>query len=291
MIIINTKEKLKELISAHANGNPIENVLFEHVQFSGTMVGLCFVNCDFDSCLLTTPQGCVFHSCKFVRITFDTIISAYFDACWYKKCKFIGKISHSNISGRIIDCEFYRTVLLHNAITLGHSTCEFDHTRFVMCQAACLSPSHFKFINCDFSVGNRLSPEFVDFPYKNGAILQDKIIGFKAVAIDKNDTRKYVVAKLEIPVGSIVISPNGTKCRTNKAKVIGFSRKDVRRCYSRRNGMSYYIGDEFNIKNFDMDNQAECSTGIHFFKTESEARAYARHQPIKHIIHMKGDAK
>ena len=38
--------------------------------------------------------------------------------------------------------------------------------------------------------------------------------------------------------------------------------------------LSYYVGDSFNIKNFDMEYNVECGAGIHFLRTEEEAKRY-----------------
>ena len=101
--------------------------------------------------------------------------------------------------------------------------------------------------------------------YRTGKVLTDDIIGFKKC---KNN----VIVKLLIPRGAIVFSINGNKCRTNKAKVLEIEGAD--RAISKYKYMSYYVGDEFTIYDFDCVYNKECSTGIHFFMTKEEAVKY-----------------
>lgn len=101
--------------------------------------------------------------------------------------------------------------------------------------------------------------------YRTGKVLTDDIIGFKKC---KND----VIVKLLIPRGAIVFSINGNKCRTNKAKVLEIEGAD--RAISNYKYMSYYVGDEITVYNFDCIYNKECSTGIHFFMTREEAVRY-----------------
>ena len=69
-----------------------------------------------------------------------------------------------------------------------------------------------------------------------------------------------------------MFSINGTKCRTNKAKVISID--GANKAYSIYNHISYYVGDEFNIRNFNCEYNNECASGIHFFMTREEAKRY-----------------
>jgi hypothetical protein len=101
--------------------------------------------------------------------------------------------------------------------------------------------------------------------YRTGKVLTDAIIGFKKC---KNN----VIVKLLIPRGAIVFSINGNKCRTNKAKVLEIEGAD--RAISKYKYMSYYVGDEFTVYNFDCIYNKECGTGIHFFMTKEEAVRY-----------------
>ena len=81
-----------------------------------------------------------------------------------------------------------------------------------------------------------------------------------------------MIVTLEIPRGAIVFSINGNKCRTNKAKVIAID--GATRAISMRKYMSYYVGDEFTIYDFNCEYNAECGKGIHFFMTREKAKDY-----------------
>lgn len=101
--------------------------------------------------------------------------------------------------------------------------------------------------------------------YRMGKILSEDIIGYKKC-------KDNVIVTLKIPRGAIVFSINGTKCRTNKAKVISIDCAD--RAFSVFNHMSYYVGDEFTIYDFDCMYNVECTKGIHFFMSKEEAERY-----------------
>lgn len=112
--------------------------------------------------------------------------------------------------------------------------------------------------------------------YRKGKILTEDIIGYKvcnrdAYSIEQRPAKRVIVT-LKIPRGAIVFSINGNKCRTNRAKVIAIDGAD--RAYSTFNNMSYYIGDEFNIYDFNCEYNTECGQGIHFFMTREEALNY-----------------
>jgi hypothetical protein len=101
--------------------------------------------------------------------------------------------------------------------------------------------------------------------YRKGKILTEDIIGYKKC-------KDGVIVTLRIPRGAIVFSINGYKCRTNKAKVVAID--GATRAISRYKYMSYYVGDEFTIYNFDCEYNVECGTGIHFFMNREDAIAY-----------------
>lgn len=113
--------------------------------------------------------------------------------------------------------------------------------------------------------------------YRKGKILTEDIIGYKVCGRDFYNIEqpaKRVIVTLKIPRGAIVFSINGRKCRTNRAKVIAIEGAD--RAYSTYKYMSYYVGDEFNVYNFNCEYNTECGAGIHFFMTRAEG--------INHII-------
>ena len=101
--------------------------------------------------------------------------------------------------------------------------------------------------------------------YRRGKIVTEDIKGYKKC-------EHGIIVTLLIPRGAIVFSINGNKCRTNKAKVIAIDGADV--AYSTYNGMSYHVGDEFTIYDFNCEYNIECGAGIHFFMTREEAENY-----------------
>ena len=117
---------------------------------------------------------------------------------------------------------------------------------------------------------------------RKGKVLTEDIIGYKKcyVPIDSKlcdathgiHRYKTTIVTLLIPRGSIVFSINGNKCRTNKAKVVAI---DGAKCaLANYKYMSYYVGDEFTVYNFNCEYNKECAEGIHFFMTKEEAENY-----------------
>lgn len=99
--------------------------------------------------------------------------------------------------------------------------------------------------------------------FRKGVILKKAMRGYKKLADGS-------ICVLSVPKGAIVFSINGSKCRTNKAKVLeggGVSCCD--------NEFTYEKGKTYEIKDFDLAYNEECSAGIHFFKTRKEAEDYA----------------
>lgn len=101
--------------------------------------------------------------------------------------------------------------------------------------------------------------------FRKGKILTEPMIGYKKCM-------GGVIVTLEIPEGAIVFSINGYKCRTNKVKVIAVEGADVG--ISSFNGMSYRVGDNIIVDDFDCQYNAERSTGIHFFVGRKNAENY-----------------
>ena len=101
--------------------------------------------------------------------------------------------------------------------------------------------------------------------FRKGKMLTEDIIGYKKCRGD-------VIVKLLIPRGAIVFSINGRKFRTNKAKVLEI--EGATKAISEYKYMSYYVGDEFTVYDFNCEYNVECAPGIHFFKTKEEAVRY-----------------
>ena len=163
--------------------------------------------------------------------------------------------------------------------------------RFANLKGADLKNSYLKGVHLDganlkgveFNYSN-LANTFLDgakgdlIEYRKGKILTEDIIGYKVCRryFYKKELieqpAKRVIVTLKIPRGAIVFSINGRNCRTNRAKVIAIDGAD--RAYSTYKYMSYYVGDEFNVYNFNCEYNTECSAGIHFFMTREDALKY-----------------
>ena len=105
-----------------------------------------------------------------------------------------------------------------------------------------------------------------DYRFRLGQILADPLTGYKK-------TREGVVITAEIPAGAIVFCINGRKCRTNRAKITDMAGHDV--LHSQYdNTFEYRLGQEINIKDFNLMYNVECASGFHFFRTRKEAEEY-----------------
>ena len=102
--------------------------------------------------------------------------------------------------------------------------------------------------------------------FRLGKVLNEPLTGYKK-------TKEGVVITAEIPAGAIVFCINGSKCRTNKAKItdmVGF--EVLHSQYD--NNFEYRLGQEIEIKDFNLMYNVECASGFHFFKTRKEAEEY-----------------
>ena len=99
-----------------------------------------------------------------------------------------------------------------------------------------------------------------------GRILTEPLTGYKK-------TKEGVVITAEIPAGAIVFCINGRKCRTNKAKITDMDGREV--LHSKYdNSFEYRLGQEIEIKDFNLMYNIECANGFHFFMTKKEAEEY-----------------
>ena len=106
----------------------------------------------------------------------------------------------------------------------------------------------------------------VDDRFRLGKVLDEPLVGFKK-------TKEGVVITAEIPAGAILFCINGRKFRTNKAKITDMSGHDV--LHSQYdNNFEYRLGQEIEIKDFNLMYNEECASGFHFFRTRKEAEEY-----------------
>ena len=102
--------------------------------------------------------------------------------------------------------------------------------------------------------------------FRLGKVLDEPLTGYKK-------TREGMVITAEIPVGAIVFCINGSKCRTNRAKITDMAGHDV--LHSQYDeSFEYRLGQEIEIKDFNLMYNIECASGFHFFRTRAEAENY-----------------
>ena len=102
--------------------------------------------------------------------------------------------------------------------------------------------------------------------FRLGKVLDEPLTGYKK-------TREGVVITAEIPAGAIVFCINGSKCRTNRAKITDMEGHEV--LHSKyESSFEYRLGQEINIKDFNLMYNVECASGFHFFRTREEAENY-----------------
>ena len=99
-----------------------------------------------------------------------------------------------------------------------------------------------------------------------GRILTEPLTGYKK-------TKEGVVITAEIPAGAIVFCINGEKCRTNRAKITDMAGREI--LHSQYDtSFEYRLGQEIEIKDFNLMYNVECASGFHFFRTREEAEEY-----------------
>ena len=105
-----------------------------------------------------------------------------------------------------------------------------------------------------------------DEDFRLGKVLDESLTGYKK-------TNEGVVITAEIPAGAIVFCINGSKYRTNRAKITDMEGHEV--LHSKYdNSFEYRLGQEINIKDFNLMYNVECASGFHFFRTRKEAEEY-----------------
>jgi hypothetical protein len=83
-----------------------------------------------------------------------------------------------------------------------------------------------------------------------------------------------VIVHLRILPKALRSNATGRKCRASAVKVLAIY-GDADKAVSVHDGKTKYVkGKILRVKDFDQDRWNECSTGIHFFLTRSEAEAY-----------------
>ena len=103
--------------------------------------------------------------------------------------------------------------------------------------------------------------------YRCGQILKEPMTGFKK-------TLEGVVITATIPAGAIVFCINGSKCRTNKARIIDMGGQNEVLHSSYDSKFEYWLMQDIEIEDFNLMYNVECASGFHFFRTREEAEKY-----------------
>ena len=84
-------------------------------------------------------------------------------------------------------------------------------------------------------------------------------------------TSEGVVITATIPAGAIVFCINGSKCRTNKARIIdmGGQNEVLHSIYDYE--FEYRLFQDIEIEDFNLMYNVECASGFHFYRTREEA--------------------
>ena len=102
--------------------------------------------------------------------------------------------------------------------------------------------------------------------FRIGQILKEPMTGYKK-------TKEGIVITATIPSGAIVICINGSKCRTNKARIIDMGQNEVLHS-SYDSKFEYRLMQDIEIEDFNIMYNVECASGFHFFRTREEAEKY-----------------
>ena len=168
-------------------------------------------------------------------------------------------LSMKDLSG--LDLEFANL----ESANLKFANLEFANLESANLESANLESANLKSANLKFANLKSANLKFAE-KIRLGKILTEPLTGYKK-------TKEGVVITAEIPAGAIVFCINGSKCRTNKAKITDMGGHEVLHSqYDSR--FEYRLGQEINIKDFNMMYNIECASGFHFFRTREEAEVY-----------------
>jgi hypothetical protein len=103
--------------------------------------------------------------------------------------------------------------------------------------------------------------------FRFGKILKEPMTGYKK-------TLEGVVLTATIPAGAIVFCINGSKCRTNKARIIDMGGQNEVLHSSYNSDFEYRLMQDIEIEDFNLMYNVECAPGFHFFRTREEAENY-----------------
>lgn len=103
--------------------------------------------------------------------------------------------------------------------------------------------------------------------FRIGQILKEPMTGYKK-------TKEGIVITATIPAGAIVFCINGSKCRTNKARIIDMGGQNEVLHSSYDEKFEYRLMQDIEIEDFNIMYNIECASGFHFYRTREEAENY-----------------
>ena len=273
-----TRKQLVKKLKAHKKwltGKGGRRLILDHIRFPKCHLQ----NEDFSLADLRTVDfsATAFTHCQFNQAKLRDCNG---DDCYFDNCDFSNAIiGYSSFTKtRLVDIAF-------NYAEIFWTNFRFTALRGVLFHGSCLSLvdfSHSTQVGVRFEHAN-IQVVTTDNKYVYGKMLTEPIIGYKKCISQPTSSKKPgkpVIVKLEIPKNAIVFSINGTKCRTNVAKVLEIDDGNCNTAFAIRNSgqpiFTYKVGKTVHPvgKEFDCQYNVECSTGIHFFLTREAAEAY-----------------
>ena len=226
------------------NSDSLENAQFDQCKLIN-----CYIQSTYDCCVF---RNVIFEKCKFQHATFND--------CVFNNCVFT-------------QCEFDFSRFTCSTLYLN----EFNNTKFIYSNFRCSLLYEVSFTKSNV-IGSHMFDsttlhstsldEVLSQHYSEGQILTEDLIGY-------TKSEEGIIIQLRIPKDAVVFSINNDKCRTNKAIVEKFIDTNLIELSSIHDStFKYHVGDVLTIQNFNMRYNVECASGIHFFKTIEEARAY-----------------
>ena len=189
------------------------------------------------------------------------------DLCDAKLC--MANLCHANLSGANLYEADLRGAYLYDANLNGANLCGVDLDGADL-RSANLSGANL--YEADFNCANLSGVDLTGtglygaYKFRLGKILDEPLTGYKK-------TKEGVIITAEIPAGAIVFCINGKKCRTNRAKITDMAGHEVLHSdYDKF--FEYRLGQEIEIKDFDLMYNVEYTSGFHFFRTRKEAEEY-----------------
>ena len=178
-------------------------------------------------------------------------------------------LSGANLSGADLEFAVLRGANLSKA-DLSEANLSEANLEFAVLSEANLEFAVLRGANLEFAVLRGANLAFAvlseEEKFRLGKILNEPLTGYKK-------TKEGVVITAEIPAGAIVFCINGSKCRTNRAKITDMDGHEVLHS-GYDNSIEYRLGQEIDIKDFNLMYNVECASGFHFFRTRKEAEEY-----------------